>query len=95
MPSSGILRRVALVRTNVSEERIASIIKVTRNLRSVFRLLVTANIVPSSQILVVLMMEAISSSEILVLKRAARHHIPEDGILQKVHSSLADNAYHI
>jgi hypothetical protein len=30
MPSSGILRRVALVRTDVSEERIASIIRVTR-----------------------------------------------------------------
>jgi hypothetical protein len=30
MPSSGMLRRVALVRTDVSEERIASIIKVTR-----------------------------------------------------------------
>jgi hypothetical protein len=30
MPSSGILRRVALLRTDVSEECIASIIKVTR-----------------------------------------------------------------
>jgi demethoxyubiquinone hydroxylase (CLK1/Coq7/Cat5 family) len=30
MPSSGMLRRVALVRTDVSEERIASIIRVTR-----------------------------------------------------------------
>jgi hypothetical protein len=30
MPSSGILRRVALVRADSSEERIASIIKVTR-----------------------------------------------------------------
>jgi hypothetical protein len=30
MPSSGIVRRVALVRTDVSEERIASIIRVTR-----------------------------------------------------------------
>jgi hypothetical protein len=30
MPSSGMLRRVALVRTNVSEERSASIISVTR-----------------------------------------------------------------
>jgi hypothetical protein len=30
MPSFGMLRRVALVRTNVSEERIASIIRVTR-----------------------------------------------------------------
>jgi hypothetical protein len=30
MPSSGMLRRVALVRTDVSEERMASIITVTR-----------------------------------------------------------------
>jgi hypothetical protein len=30
MPSSGMLRRVALVRTNVSEEPSTSIIKVTR-----------------------------------------------------------------
>jgi hypothetical protein len=30
MPSSGMLRRVALVRTDVSEELSASIIKVTR-----------------------------------------------------------------
>jgi hypothetical protein len=31
MPSSGKLRRVALVRTDVPKERIASILKVTRN----------------------------------------------------------------
>jgi demethoxyubiquinone hydroxylase (CLK1/Coq7/Cat5 family) len=30
MMSSGMLRRVALVRTDVSEERVASIIRVTR-----------------------------------------------------------------
>jgi hypothetical protein len=30
MPSSGILRRVDIVRTDVSEERTASIIRVTR-----------------------------------------------------------------
>jgi hypothetical protein len=30
MPSSGMLRHVALVRTDVSEERIASFIRVTR-----------------------------------------------------------------
>jgi hypothetical protein len=47
-------------------------------LRTVFRLLVTANTVPSSPILVILMMEAILSSESSVLTTAA---IPEDGIL--------------
>jgi hypothetical protein len=66
MSSSGVLRRVALVRTDVSEELSASIIVV----------------VPNSPILVTLMMEAISSSETSVLTRATRHNIPEDGILQ-------------
>jgi hypothetical protein len=78
MASSGILRLVALVRTEVSEELSASIIRVTRIgelrttlavtskkykvfLRSMRRLQVTANVVPSSQILVTLMMEARSS----------------------------------
>jgi hypothetical protein len=52
MPSSGMLRRVALLRIDVSEERSASIIRMTRRnthivfLRSVRRLLVTANVVP-------------------------------------------------
>jgi hypothetical protein len=76
MPSSGMLRRVALVRTDVSEERITSIIRVTRigklgkmlavtgnrNTRSVLRLLVTANIVPGSLIVFIPRMGAISSS---------------------------------
>jgi hypothetical protein len=47
MPSYGMLRRVALVKTDASEERIASTIRV-------FRLLVTANVVPSSPSLVTL-----------------------------------------
>jgi hypothetical protein len=50
-------------------------------LRSVRRLLVTANVVPSSPVLVILMMETIRSSETSALTRAARRHIPEDYIL--------------
>jgi hypothetical protein len=73
-----MLRRVALVRADASEERSVSIISVTRigelgttlavtsNRRT---LLVTANVVPASQILVTLMMKAIRCTESSALKK--------------------------
>jgi hypothetical protein len=83
MASSGMLRRVALVRTDVSEDLSTSFIRVTRigklgtTLASVRRLLVTASVFPSSPIFVALMKEALRSSETSVLTRATRRKIPE------------------
>jgi hypothetical protein len=91
-----MLRRVAVVRTDVSEERIASIIRVKRIrellsyyifLHSVLRFLVIAN-VHRSPILVTMRIEAIRSSETSVLTRASRRNIPEDGSL---HSHRREN----
>jgi hypothetical protein len=48
-------------------------------------LLITSNVLPSSLILVTLMMEALRSSEESVLTRSIRRHVSEDGILYIYH----------
>jgi hypothetical protein len=54
----------------------------------VLRLLVMANVVPTSPILVTMMMEAPRSFETSVLTRATRRNIPEHGI---IHSHRREN----
>jgi hypothetical protein len=72
-----MLRRVALIRTDVPEGLSASLVF----LRNVRRLLVKASVVPRLPILVTLMKEALSSSE-------TRRKIPKDVIL---HSHRREN----
>jgi hypothetical protein len=74
-----MLRRVALVRTDGSAERIVSIIRVL-----MFRLLTTANIVPSSQNFCHPDDGGAVFLETPVLTRYTRPNIPEDGILDKL-----------
>jgi hypothetical protein len=95
MPSYGMLCRVAPEKTDVSDERVAPIIRVigigelgklalTSNQRKLRRnarrLLVTSN-VPSSPIIVTLMMGTTRSSETSDFAGSTRRNIPEDGIL--------------
>jgi hypothetical protein len=87
-----MLCRVALVRTNVSEELSASFIRVTRMGELGTKLAVTNN-----QIIVTLMKEALSSSETSVLTGAIRRNNPEDASnLTRINCTLkADSANNI
>jgi hypothetical protein len=92
MVSPGMLRRVALVRTDISVELGALFIRVTivselgttLALSRLRRLLITDNVLPNSPILVTLML-ALSSSETSALTRTTRRTIPENDILHSHH----------
>jgi hypothetical protein len=60
-------------------------------LRSVHRLLFKANVVPSSQILVTLMMQALGSPEASVLTRGTECNNPEEGIFHHIELPLSEN----
>jgi hypothetical protein len=81
MPSSGMLRRVVLIRTDVSDETSASIMRVTR-IGELGTLPVTINrhTLRRNTSLVTLIMEALCSFETSVPTRATPRNSPENGM---------------
>jgi hypothetical protein len=82
MASSEMLRHVALVRADISEELSTSIISITRIGELGTTLAVTSN---RRTLRRTLMEEALSSYGTSDLTRATQHNIPEDTILHSHH----------
>jgi hypothetical protein len=80
MAFPGMLRRVAHIRTDISEECSASIIWVAR-IGGLGILAVTSNrSTLRRNTIIILMMEAILSSETSVLTKATRRNTPQDNV---------------
>jgi hypothetical protein len=85
-----MLRRVALVRTDVSEELSVSIIIVTRigEVGTTLAITINRRTLRRNTIHVTVIMDVLRSSKTLVLTRATRRNIPEDSIF---HSLCREN----
>jgi hypothetical protein len=81
MAPSWMLRRVALVRNDVSDELSTSVIRVTK---------LGELVVPSSPSFVSLIIEALSSSETSVLTIVTRLNILEDPILVRSYLTICN-----
>jgi hypothetical protein len=79
---------VALITNDLSEERVATIIRAKRVSELATALAVTSNNLPSKMIRFTLILETLRSPETSVLTRAIWSHILEDGI---IHSHRREN----
>jgi hypothetical protein len=84
MAVTGIFSSVVLVRSDVSEERIAFISRLTTHGDQGTTIVITNNVVLSSPIRVTLMMEVILHSETSIGIKTTLRNIQEDAVLRNM-----------